>query len=130
MGEDIRGRQGGGAGGNWPVAETWRAWRTHGRSRTIAFINARNLQVGALLRTDVCIVGAGPAGITLALDLAQRGREVLLLESGGLTPARETQSLLASDSGDSPIPPLDDRITSYNVCYTKLLRIHDFPPIY
>ncbi len=33
---------------------------------------------------------------------------MLLLESGGLTPARETQSLLAGDSGDSPFPPLDE----------------------
>jgi choline dehydrogenase-like flavoprotein len=32
---------------------------------------------------DTCIVGTGPAGITLALALAERGRPVLLLEAGG-----------------------------------------------
>ena len=71
-------------------------------------MDGRRLEAGTLLRTDICIVGAGPAGITLALELAAWGREVLLLESGGLTPARETQSLLAGDSGGSPFPPLDE----------------------
>jgi len=32
---------------------------------------------------DLCIVGAGPVGLTLALEAAARGLEVLLLESGG-----------------------------------------------
>ena len=33
---------------------------------------------------DLCIIGGGPAGITLARRLAKRGRRILLLESGGL----------------------------------------------
>ena len=32
---------------------------------------------------DVCIVGAGAAGIVLALELAQQGKQVALLEGGG-----------------------------------------------
>jgi len=32
---------------------------------------------------DVCIIGAGPAGITLALRLAEAGWRVVLLEGGG-----------------------------------------------
>jgi 2-polyprenyl-6-methoxyphenol hydroxylase-like FAD-dependent oxidoreductase len=39
-----------------------------------------------VVETDVCIVGAGPAGITLALSLADRGHAVTLLEAGGLAP--------------------------------------------
>ena len=35
------------------------------------------------LDADVCVVGAGPVGITLALELSRRGRDVVLLESGG-----------------------------------------------
>ena len=31
---------------------------------------------------DVCVIGAGPAGITAALELAQRGLSVALVESG------------------------------------------------
>jgi hypothetical protein len=40
----------------------------------------------SVVETDVCVVGAGPAGITLALSLADRGRDVTLLEAGGLAP--------------------------------------------
>jgi choline dehydrogenase-like flavoprotein len=38
------------------------------------------------LHTEVCIVGAGPAGITLALELAAKGVNVVLLEGGTLVP--------------------------------------------
>jgi choline dehydrogenase-like flavoprotein len=34
---------------------------------------------------DVCIIGAGPAGITVARELAGKGLQVLLLEAGGFT---------------------------------------------
>lgn len=34
-------------------------------------------------RPQVCIVGAGAAGICLAVELAQRGKSVMLLEGGG-----------------------------------------------
>ncbi len=37
---------------------------------------------GTVLRADVCVVGAGPAGIALALALSGRGLSVLLLEAG------------------------------------------------
>lgn len=37
---------------------------------------------GQTLRSPVCIVGAGPAGIVLALQLADAGTPVLLVESG------------------------------------------------
>src|SRR5690606_2254263 len=33
------------------------------------------------LKTDICIVGGGLAGLTAALDLARAGRSVLLLEA-------------------------------------------------
>ncbi|MHC8320945.1 FAD-dependent oxidoreductase [Pseudomonas sp. GB2N2] len=42
---------------------------------------------------DVCIIGAGPAGITLALRLAGNGRRVLLLEGGGREYSKNSQSL-------------------------------------
>jgi len=38
---------------------------------------------GTTIRTDVCIVGAGAAGITVALGLADTRHDVVLLESGG-----------------------------------------------
>lgn len=38
---------------------------------------------GAERAYDVCVIGGGPAGITLALELARRKRRVCLLEAGG-----------------------------------------------
>lgn len=35
---------------------------------------------------DVCVVGAGPAGLAVALACAERGQSVALLEAGGLEP--------------------------------------------
>jgi choline dehydrogenase-like flavoprotein len=43
--------------------------------------------------TDICIVGSGAAGITLARQLDGSGFRVCLLESGGLGPDEDTQSL-------------------------------------
>jgi choline dehydrogenase-like flavoprotein len=45
------------------------------------------------LAAGVCIVGAGAAGISLAVELASRGVGVTLLESGGLTIEPATQAL-------------------------------------
>ena len=39
---------------------------------------------------DVCICGAGPAGITLARALAGKGRRVALMEGGDAMSARPT----------------------------------------
>ncbi|WP_458757187.1 GMC oxidoreductase [Afipia sp. TerB] len=53
------------------------------------------------LRTNVCIVGAGAAGITLACELANTSLSVLVLEVGGLA----TNAALASEfSGFSGFP--------------------------
>lgn len=53
------------------------------------------------LDADVCIVGAGPAGLTLARELATRGRRIVLLESGGRNPDPEVQALCeGTTSGD------------------------------
>ncbi|MGH0029398.1 MAG: FAD-dependent oxidoreductase [Myxococcota bacterium] len=38
------------------------------------------------LRTRVCIVGSGPAGMTVALELEKHGVDCILLESGGREP--------------------------------------------
>ena len=45
------------------------------------------------LNSDVCIVGAGSAGITLARDLMHEGINVLLLEGGGTDFDSQTQAL-------------------------------------
>lgn len=47
---------------------------------------------------DVCIIGAGPAGITLGLRLAAAGWSVLLAEGGGHDYAPRSQELYACTS--------------------------------
>lgn len=47
----------------------------------------------AEIKGDVCIIGTGPAGMTLALELARKGRDVVLIEGGGETYEEDTQEL-------------------------------------
>ncbi len=47
---------------------------------------------------DVCICGAGPAGITVAITLAKKGKRVALLEGGGLEYSEASQQLYAGKS--------------------------------
>lgn len=55
-------------------------------------LDAGDMDRGRLAQTfDVCVVGAGPAGITLARSLAARGRQVALMEGGGLEVSMESQ---------------------------------------
>lgn len=55
-------------------------------------IDARTLG-GASLECDLCIIGAGPAGISLAREWAGSPLRVALLESGGLVYDRQVQAL-------------------------------------
>jgi choline dehydrogenase-like flavoprotein len=48
-------------------------------------------------RFNVCVVGTGPAGITLSRALAKRGHDVCLLEGGGQTLYQESQDLYQGD---------------------------------
>ncbi|WP_051328700.1 FAD-dependent oxidoreductase [Geminicoccus roseus] len=45
------------------------------------------------IRHDVCIVGSGPVGLSLAMELARKGKRVLLLESGHRKPDEDIQAL-------------------------------------
>lgn len=49
---------------------------------------------------DVCVVGAGPVGLALAVELVQRNLRVLVLESGGHAMSRQNQELGAADIAD------------------------------
>lgn len=57
------------------------------------FLDANELPAGTHTEADVCIVGAGAAGITLARTLARNGITTALLESGGMAPEPQTQRL-------------------------------------
>ena len=57
---------------------------------------------------DVCIIGGGPAGITLARGLTGQGLRILLLESGGLDFGPESAALGVGENIGSTYYPLED----------------------
>lgn len=56
-------------------------------------LDARSLARDASFETEVCVIGAGAAGITLARELSGRPFRVTLLESGGFEEDPATQDL-------------------------------------
>lgn len=46
---------------------------------------------------DVCIIGSGPAGMTLAMKLHEAGKDVLILEGGGNKFSAESQSVYSGE---------------------------------
>jgi hypothetical protein len=72
-----------------------------------AIIDARTLPAGTVLITDLAIIGGGPAGIALALALADSGHDILLLESGGMAFDAKAQSLYAGSQTGVAYTALD-----------------------
>lgn len=57
--------------------------------------DARTLPNGAELACDVCIVGAGPAGLALASEFSGKNYKVTILDSGSMTEARDELGALS-----------------------------------
>ena len=68
--------------------------------------DARTLPEGTLLEGDLCIVGAGAAGLSIALEWIDAGKQVLLLEGGGLDYEPRTQDLYRGENVGLPYFPL------------------------
>lgn len=69
-------------------------------------VDARSIPTGTVLDTEVCIIGAGAAGITLAREFSEAPFRVVLLESGGMDYETETQDLYQGQSIGQPFPDL------------------------
>ena len=68
------------------------------------FINAQQVPEGQVIETDLCVVGAGPAGITIARTLAGGPLDVCVLESGGPEEEPESQALGACVGNGEMVP--------------------------
>jgi choline dehydrogenase-like flavoprotein len=58
-------------------------------------IDARSLETGSVLEGDICIVGAGAAGISMAMEWLHTPYKVILLEGGGFEYEDQMQELFA-----------------------------------
>ena len=69
------------------------------------FLDARSISDGDVISADVCIVGAGVAGLTLAREFKQAKFRTCIIESGGEKPDKSTQTLYRGDSVRLPCRP-------------------------
>ncbi len=67
---------------------------------TLVIEHLDSLQDESVLQADVCIVGAGAAGLLIARSLARTGAHIVLLESGGWAADHPTSQL--SDGHSAP----------------------------
>jgi choline dehydrogenase-like flavoprotein len=69
-------------------------------------IDAHELSSEQVISVDICIVGSGPAGITLAREFLGQRQQVCLLESGGVELNPQVQALSqAETTGDPYLAP-------------------------
>src|SRR5688572_10887454 len=74
------------------------------------YIDSRQLDSKTPIETDVCVIGGGAAGITLALELAGRRLRVCVLESGGFFRDPQTHDLNAAVNVGRPYPVAATRL--------------------
>lgn len=66
-------------------------------------IDTRELEPDSIIRADLCIVGGGAAGITIARELAGGPLDVVLLESGGLEADAGAHSMNEGEVSGEPL---------------------------
>jgi choline dehydrogenase-like flavoprotein len=74
------------------------------------FIDARKLPKNSRLTADLAIIGAGPAGITLARSMIGRATRVCLVEAGGTTLDGPTQALYEGENVGIEYPLVGSRL--------------------
>lgn len=77
-------------------------------------IDARELENNSLIEGDICIIGAGAAGISMALEWMNSPYKVILLEGGGFEYDEQVQELYAGKTTGQRYFPL------------KSIRLHYF----
>lgn len=75
--------------------------------------DARTLDNGSLIEGDLCIIGAGAAGISLAREWIGSPRRVILLEGGGFNVEAQMQALYEGKSIERPYYPLQSVALHY-----------------
>jgi len=68
--------------------------------------DTRFLPNNSTIEGEICIVGAGAAGVSMALDLSDSGKKVILLEGGGFEFEQQMQDLYRGKSTGQRYYPL------------------------
>ena len=71
-------------------------------------INTQAMAANTVVETDICIIGAGPAGTTSAQEFLNSNLQVALLESGGLDYNPRAQQLSAGEISGDLYEPMED----------------------
>jgi choline dehydrogenase-like flavoprotein len=69
-------------------------------------VDASKLQPNSIIEGDICIIGTGPAGLSMAMDWMNTPYKVILLESGGFEYDDKVQDLLAGEGTGQRYFPL------------------------
>ena len=69
-------------------------------------IDAKNIPNNSTIEGDICIIGAGAAGISIALDWINAPYKVILLESGGFEYDDKVQDLYKGETTGQKYYPL------------------------
>ena len=73
-------------------------------------VDARSVAHDADVHADFCIVGAGPAGLSLAEALSRNGARICILAGGARAPDARAQSLCDAETvGDPYLAPIETR---------------------
>jgi choline dehydrogenase-like flavoprotein len=76
-------------------------------------VDSRSIDNSCRLQSEICIIGTGAAGITLALEFLSKNVSVILLESGGARSDSMTQSLYAGENAGLSYDRLEETRSRY-----------------
>ena len=77
------------------------------------FLDARTIDTLSPLRTTVCVIGGGVAGIALALEFERQGIDAVMLESGGFKADEATSDLYRGTNAGLPYAFADNCRTRF-----------------
>jgi choline dehydrogenase-like flavoprotein/aryl-alcohol dehydrogenase-like predicted oxidoreductase len=117
--------------GSLLIAFTTKGWLNRSMLHDFEVMDDSALAAATQGRVDVCIIGAGAAGILLATQLASQGLRILLLEAGGLDLEARSQELYHTDIVGLPYRgATQGRFRTYGGSTTRwggqILELEDF----
>src|ERR1700761_3442968 len=92
--------------GYYPEPKPANAHFSHSTPTNAMHIDARQLPDNSVIEGDICIVGTGPAGLSMALQWDHTPYKVILLEGGGLDYDDQVQDLYSGQVTGQKYYPL------------------------